>query len=194
MTNCFFLRPTNGSEIYKAIRDLKNKASSVNLHSTIAMKRISNIVSPILVELINVSLATGNFPHFLKIYRVIPLYKAGDNANVNKYRPISVVPILSKIFDFFFFEQFILLLFRQMGFCKQLSTSHVGNYILHAIYDISGRGHTAAGIFLDFCKAFDCINHRIVLDKMYTYGVRAMASKWFESYLSNTRQYVSVHK
>ena len=198
--NSFFFRPTCESEINRIILNLKNKKSGINTYSTIIVKQLSCILTPILSKLINTSLVTGHFPDFLKVARVIPLYKTGDVTNVNNYRPISVLPILSKIFEkvahkqlYNFFESFKLFQSCQFGFRQKLSTSHAVNHNIRKIYDILDRGDTAVSVFLDFCKAFDCVDHTILLSKMHKYGVRGMANNWFKSYLSNRMQYVSVN-
>ena len=165
----FFLRPTCENEVNRIILNLKNKKSGINTYSTIIIKQLSSILTPIITKLINRSLATGHFPDFLKVARVITLYKTGDVTNVNNYRPISVLPILSKIFEkvahkqlYAFFEYFKLFQSCQFGFRKKLSTSHAVNHNIRKIYEILDRGDTAVSIFLDFCKAFDCVDHTIL--------------------------------
>ena len=78
---------------------LKNKSCHISTYSVKIIKHLSSIISPILTHLINKSISTGYFPKMLKTARVVPIYKSGDNTNVNNYRPISILPILSKIFE-----------------------------------------------------------------------------------------------
>ena len=200
ISNSFFFRPTNNFEVNKIIMSLKNKPSNIKTYSVKILKYISSIISPILARLINISISTGHFPASFKIARVVPIFKSGDKNNVNNYRPISILPIFSKIFEkivcnqlYNYFELFKLFNPSQFGFRKKVSTSNAITNTLQYIYDHLDQGDSVVSIFLDFSKAFDCVNHKILLEKMSMYGVRGVASRWFQSYLSGRRQYVSLN-
>ena len=114
-------------EIENAIRSLKSKRSHISTYSDKILKYINNLVSPLLAYIMNRSLASGSFPQFLKIARVIPIFKAGDPNQLGNYRPISILPIFSKIFEKIVFKQlynflnkFNLLHSAQFGFRKKL--------------------------------------------------------------------------
>ena len=179
---------------------LKNKTCHISTYSVKIIKHLSSIIPPILTHLINKSISTGYFPKMLKTARVVPIYKSGESKDVNNYRPISILPIFSKIFEKIVFNQlsnylnhFKLLSNSQFGFRKSLSTSHAIVDTLQYVYDNLDEGNTVISFFLDFSKAFDCVNHDILLDKMSIYGVRGIASSWFRSYLSDRQQYVSLN-
>ena len=164
------------------------------------LKHISDIISPILSLLINKSLSTGNFPQCLKLARVIPLFKSGVIYDLNNYRGISLLHILSKIFEkvvyhqlYYYFDTFNLFSTSQFGFRKKLSTSVAILDAIQHIYDHLDKSDVVISFFLDFKKAFDCVDHDILLEKMSVYGVRGVAREWFRSYLSNRYQYVKIN-
>ena len=114
-------------EIENEIMSLKSKRSHISTYSDKILKYISNLVSPLLTYIMNRSLTSGSFPQFLKIARVIPIFKAGDRNQLGNYRPISILPIFSKIFEKIVFKQlysflnkFDLLHSAQFGFRKKL--------------------------------------------------------------------------
>ena len=117
------------------------------------------------------------------------------------FLPISILPILSKIFEkivhhqfYNYLNHFKFLNSDQYGFRKKLSTSNAIINMMQYIYDNLDQGHTVISIFLDFSKAFDCVNHEILLDKMSVYGVRGIAHSWFKSYLSDRQRCVSSNR
>ena len=136
----------------------------------------------------------------MKIAKVIPLFKGeGDRSSVSNYRPISLLPTLSKIFERIICESLTehleknhLLFDYQFGFRKKRNTTLAILDFVNKITDAIDNGNTAAGIFLDLSKAFDSVNHNILLDKLTYYGIRNDALKWFESYLKDRVQYVSI--
>ena len=126
------------------------------------MKFISNLVSPLLTTILNKSLTTGCFPNSLKIARVVPIFKAGDRSFLNNYRPISILPVFSKIFEKIvhsqlqsYLDHFEILDPSQFGFRPHLSTSRAVSNNLQYIYNNLDNGSVVVSIFLDFAKAFD---------------------------------------
>ena len=97
--NSMFFRATNPAEINKVILSLNNKASHISTYPSKILKYASDVISPILCIIVNMSLENGIFPDKLKVARVVPIHKGGDFSDVNNYRPVSVLPILSKIFE-----------------------------------------------------------------------------------------------
>ena len=196
----FFFRNVSEYEINRLIQNMKNKSSPSNTYPVKVLKYISEIISPILAYIVNESLANGVFPEQFKVARVIPLYKGGDKSTTGNYRPVSVLPILSKVFErvvfnqlYYFLEKYSLLNGSQYGFMAKMSTSLAVMDQLKYVYENLDSGATVISLFLDFSKAFDCIDHTILLGKLYRYGVRGVTLDWFKSYLSNRNQYVSVN-
>ena len=198
--NSFFFSPVSPTIVETVILSLKNKRPHISTYSIRAIKHIAHLISPTLANIINQSFSTGVFPNCLKIARVIPLFKSGDSTNLNNYRPISILSIISKIFErivhtqlISFLNRFKLLSPSQFGFRKNFSTSHAITETLQFIYDNIDNDYITLAFFLDFSKAFDCVRHDILLKKMYRYGVRGIALDWFKSYLHNRQQYVDVN-
>ena len=118
----------------------------------------------------------------------------------SNYRPVSVLPVLSKILERLMYNRLILyinhhgLLYEyQFGFQKGKSTHMVLITLIDKITEAMDQGELVIGIFLDFSKAFDSVDHGILLQKLELYGVQDIALKWFDSYLSNRLQYVTYN-
>ena len=146
------------------------------------------------------SLSQGCFPHELKVSKIIPLYKSGDKTLFNNYRPISLLPLFSKVLErlmydrlYSFLVKYSILYSFQFGFRKAHSTYMALTCMLDKLHNALERGEYAIGIFIDFRKAFDTVDHGILLYKLYHYGVRGAAYDWFCDYLINRTQLVSYH-
>ena len=148
---------------------------------------------------INQSLTTGIFPHKLKIAKIIPIYKKDKIDVLDNYRPISLLPSISKIFEkviytqvYAYFQNKKLFYDSQYGFRKKHSTELATLELTDRVLKEMDKGHTPIAIFLDLSKAFDTIDHKILLDKLHYYGIRDNSLKLFESYLDNRTQYVCI--
>ena len=136
----------------------------------------------------------------MKIAKVIPVFKKGDRLCVNNYRPISLLTCLSKILEKIVYSRTMTFLQKhniisdsQFGFREKHNTTHaILNLINNVSLSIEESCHTI-GLFLDFSKAFDTINHNILLHKLAHYGIRGKALEWYRSYLGNRKQFVSVN-
>lgn len=144
-------------------------------------------------------MATGIFPDSLKAARVVPIPKGGDAGDVGNYRPISVLPIFSKIFEKAMYLQLYsylssksILSDNQFGFREGRSTVNAVSDLLRYVYGELDSDKYVISVMIDFRKTFDCFNHDILLAKLH-YGVRGICHDWFRSYLSNRTQYVSVN-
>ena len=147
--------------------------------------------------IVNQSFNTGIFPDKLKYAKVIPIYKKGDNTKLDKYRPISILPTVSNILEKVIFDQLYahfhqnnLLYSSQYGFKKKHSTELAVLELVDRITQELDKGHTPINIFLDLSKAFDTLDHDILLHKLSYYGIKNSALDLFKSYLSNRKQYV----
>ena len=157
-----------------------------------------DVINEKLNHLVNESLKSGTFPQVLKAARVVPIYKSGKKSIRENYRPISVLSVLSKIFErvvherlYNFMDKNKLLYPRQFGFRSKLSPIHALSDITEIIRDNSNLDNFC--ILLDLQKAFDTINHEFLLYKLEAYGVRGVCLDWFTSYLSKRSQCVSIN-
>ena len=196
---CFI--PTDQHEIIKIVEALTSKKSKgYDGISTKLLKHIIySIVSP-LEHIFNLSLSTGCCPDLLKIAKIVPIYKKDDPIKVTNYRPISLLPCISKILEKLVYKRMDSFLSlneiitpAQFGFRKNFSTDFAISKLLdNVVNSLSKRNHIIA-LFMDLSKAFDTIDHNILLHKLYNYGIRGVAWSWIKSYLSNRQQFVSIN-
>ena len=161
---------------------------------------ILNIAIP-LSDIINCSMNTGVFPDALKIAKVVPIFKGGEKDSIGNYRPISILPSFSKVFEKVIFNRLSEYVFSkkilntcQYGFRKNHSTYMSVLDMYEKISSAIDNNEYAVGIFIDLAKAFDTIDHSILISKMQHYGIRGVAISWIRSYLSNRKQYVLLNE
>ena len=164
------------------------------------LRIIGSSISPILALLVNQSFQSGIFPDKLKIAKVISLFKKGNPELPSNYRPISLLPIFSKIFEKLMYNQLYRLLeihkalySLQFGFQGNHSIDHALVSLTEAVRYTLDNKRFGCGIFIDLQKAFDTVNHKILLLKLEHYRIRGCVLEWFRSYLSERKQYVSVN-
>ena len=150
-----------------------------------------------LTHVINKSLKEGVFPSELKLAKVVPIFKAGATNKITNYRPISVLSFFSKVFEKIIYHKLIefldhndILYCYQFGFRQRHSTQQAIITLVNKITSCLDCGDLVIGIFLDLKKAFDTVDHKILIKKLYAYGIRGVALKLLESYLSGRFQYV----
>ena len=163
------------------------------------LKCSANVISSVLADMINSSILNGVYPSKLKMAKIVPVYKADDNTDVNNYRPISLLSHFNRIFEKMikrrmesFIEQKDLLSSSQYGFRKAHSTQHAILDIVNAIQTNMDKQLFSSGVFIDFKKAFDTVDHNILVHKLDHYGFRGVINKWFSSYLLGRTQTAQI--
>ena len=192
----------SSDDIKKIIRNFKPKSSSGDDNLSLkVLKCIGSKLSPTLALLINQSFDKGIFPQALKLAKVIPLYKKDDPLIFNNYRPISLLLSLSKVYEKVVHSQLLdyfinnkLLLQNQYGFRPKHSTETATLELVDRILKLLDEDKVPFCVFMDLSKAFDTLNHRILLQKLSFYGIKDSALSWFDSYLHHRSQYVQYHE
>ena len=183
------------------INDLSsNKALGPNSIPTNIFHLIKLSVAQPLVNIINLSFEKGIYIDDLKISKVIPIFKdKGSDLEYTNYRPISLLSNINKIIEklmherlYSFLEKYKCIYDLQFGFRSGHSTTHALLDLTEDIRKAIDDNKYAVGVFIDLQKAFDTVDHDILLKKLYHYGIRGTANAWFKSYLSNRKQFVSI--
>lgn len=197
-----YLKPTDTYEIIRIIKMLRKSRSCGydGLPTNIIKENAVTLATP-LSHIINLSMSEGLFPSKLKISVIKPAFKKGDKGNSDNYRPIALIPIISKIFENViytrltnFFAKCNILSNRQFGFRKHLSTTLAILELLEEIAICRDKRTPITAIFMDMTKAFDFVQHNLLLDKLYRYGIRGTCADWIKSYLMNRRQMTEITK
>ena len=194
----FYISPTTEAEIIKVVTEFNNKTSfgydgiPVNI-----LKLCIKPLSPVISDLINHSFERGYFPKELKIAKVCPIFKSGCKSVISNYRPISVLPSISKIFEKIFQIRLTnyltsknILSNNQFGFRERYSPQMALLDLCDKLTKAIDNGKISIAIFLDLQKAFDSLDHEILLLKLNHYGIRGIALDWLTSYLNNREQFV----
>ena len=200
ISQSLFLLPVSENELNNVIKSLNNSSPGADDITPRIVKRTWHLCSEPLLYILNLSFIQGVFPNELKVAKVIPLYKSNNKMEINNYRPVSILPAFSKIFERLMYNRlnsFInkhkILCNNQFGFRKQHDTNMALIIMVDKILKAMNEGEFVIGLFLDLCKAFDTLNHDILLKKLYKYGIRGNSYLWFNSYLSNRKQYVNYN-
>ena len=184
--NSMYLEKVNEYEIFSIVKNFKSKKSQSfdNIKMTTIKKTILGILTP-LTHICNLSFQSGTIPDKMKIAKVIPIYKSGHHQDLGNYRPISILPQFSKILEKLFLNRLIsyiekqqILVKNQFGFRKKHSTESALVTLIETVTDALENKESTVAIFLDLKKAFDTINHDILLDKMFFYGIRGIVFGW----------------
>ena len=199
--NSLFLDEITLSEIISIVDNLKPKTSSGydEVSSRLLKLSLPYIIHPLL-HIFQTSFSTGCFPDKMKIARVIPIHKRDDPHSLKNYRPISLLSSFSKILEKLMFNRitsflnkFGLLYKHQYGFRQNHSTTHPILHLLNNFAEtFNEKESSVISIFCDLTKAFDIINHDILLQKLHMMGIRGTCHKWLCNYLLGRFQYTDI--
>ncbi len=176
------------------------KSFGVDNISSYFLKLSLPLIENSLALLFNTSIETGQFPDLWKVARVTPIFKSGDKADKSNYRPISVLPVISRLFEKLIFDQ----LYQYMIDNDLFSHDQSGFRRLHSTltcllkntddwYSGLDLGQLVGLVFVDLKKAFDTVDHDILCEKLQIYGVQQQELTWFRSYLYNRKQFCKVN-
>lgn len=192
--------PVTEPEIINIIKSLNsNAAAGYDEISSKVVKNSAKELAPILVQLINECFRTGSFPDLLKIARVLPIFKEGNSNDPGNYRPISILPILSKIYEMVIRNRMMLYLEKinfinkdQYGFQRNANTTAACLNLIEEIYKNIEQKHKTCSVFIDVRKAFDSVDHVMLIRKLEEIGFKDKTIDIFKSYLFNRKQFVMI--
>ena len=197
----FAFLPVDQAEIsYEIIMLTPSKSFGLYSCPIPILKCASHIISKPLSEIFNISVTKGIYPQKLKIAKVIPVYKSEDETDPNNYRPISLLSIFNRIFEKLMYKRLKLFLDKnivinksQYGFREMHSTEHAILDIINKIQTNMDSKLFSCGVFIDLRKAFDTVDHNILLNKLHHYGIRGIINTWFASYLKGREQTTEIN-
>lgn len=201
-SNMFILTPTCKLEIEQTISNLRNTTSfGIDGVNTKIIKLCSKHISGQIADIINQSFAEGIFPDCLKISKVIPIFKSGCKYDFNNYRPISLTPVVSKIFEIIYKKRLMKFLELNNILCKEQYGFRRNCGTKEALFDIinciekhkSTRSKKTAALFIDLKKAFDTVDLDILMVKLNNIGFTTKPLQWISSFVCNRSQVVSVN-
>ena len=200
ISSSIYLEPPSSNEILNHILSLNdNKAIGHDNIPAYFLKIAKFVIAPYLLIFTNFIFNNGLFPKNCKIAKVAPIYKAGSKDEINNYRPISILTCFSKIIEkmiynrlLTFFTKHKILYPHQFGFQDKISTFHAMLDLTTTAYNNIDEKLYTGLVFVDFKKAFDTVCHKILLTKLAHYGIRGVAFKLLNSYLSSRQQYVNL--
>ena len=197
-----FLSPVTSNEVEDFISQMDNNKSTGPFSIPVPLLKIPKThIAALLSSLINDSFLFGTrFPNKLKLAKVTSVFKKGSRQDKDNYRPISFLSTFSKIFEkamykrlYSYLECHSILYPLQFGFRRKYSTNHALLSITESICYSIDNNEFGCGISIDLKKAFDTVNHSILLLKLHHYGIRGVAYDWFQSYLSNRQEFVCAN-
>ena len=196
-----FFSPTTRHEVKELILKLPQKMSSGhdNISNVLLKKLCTSIASPLSI-IFNKSLEEGLFPEDMKMADVVPLFKSKDRSECTNYRPISLLLTISKLLEkivyrrtYKFLERHDNLYVSQYGFREGHSCENAISELVSEIVKRQQEGMYTLALFLDLSKAFDSLEHNVLLNKLTRYGIRGKTNEWFASYLQNRKMRVKCN-
>ena len=200
-SSSFFVLSATPNEIINVVNSFENKISAgIDNIPLSAMKCSIVCIAEPLCSIINCSFSSGVIPDETKIAKICPIFKDGIKNYFSNYRPISVLPSFSKIFEKLIYNRLLkylnvkgILSKNQFGFRSGFSTYMALLDIHDKISKAIDDGNYSIGIFIDLSKAFDTVNHNILFKKLEHYGITGVPLEWFRNYLSDRKQCVEIN-
>lgn len=191
----FVMSPVTDAQVSRLFSNLDEQKASLDIPSKL-IKIAAKPLSKPLAFIYNQSITTGIVRD---ASQVTPIYKSGDVTDTGNYRPIATLSSFRKVLEpliydqlYAFLEKYDVIYKYQFGFRKGFSTEQAILEITDSLDTAIDNKQITCGIFLDFSKAFDTVNHNILLSKLYAYGIRGIPYNWFESYLHQHTQCIKI--
>lgn len=199
-SNMFSLPAVQTDFVLKQFKSINtSKATGLDGISAKALKIASPAIISAVTKMCNLSIQTGHFPAPWKEAKVVPIYKSGSRDDCNNYRPVSVLPILSKILErhvynylYQYLQQHDILTSTQFGFRKNHSCQTALLSLTEEMYEAINEGKFFGMVQLDFSKAFDLVNHELLIQKLKLHKCDDKSLQWFRSYLNDRKQRVVI--
>jgi len=199
--NSFFFTPVSENEILTEIMLTPNNKSYGLYWCPVNILKLSkDIICKPLTKIFNTSIQTGQFPAKLKTSKIVPIYKSNDEMDPNNYRPIALLSVFNRLFEKLMYNRLSnyidvnnLLINEQYGFRTSHSTSHAILDIITTIQRNMDNKLFSCAVFIDFQKAFDTVDHSILISKLHFYGIRGYINDWFKSYLHKRSQTTAIN-
>lgn len=198
----FRFKQVSPADVCGLLKKLQRKKATGcdDLPSTF-LKDSRNVIKSPLSHIINLSMKSGVVPTEWKTARIVPIYKSGPRAAFDNYRPISILPIISKVIEkivhkqlIVFLEENKLLNKHQFGFRNKMSTEHAVTIFIDSIRKKVDQGNLVGACFIDLSKAFDTISHSKLLTKLPSYGIYDRELDWFTDYLFGRKAMVQYNQ
>jgi exonuclease III len=195
----FALNDVSSSFVHNELRELKgSKATGLDGIPAKLLKDGASVIAKPIAHLINLTIRSGEIPLEWKEAKVIPIFKSGKRNEENNYRPISVLPLISKIMERSIQTQLVAFLtennvlsVHQSGFRKNHSTETAVIHVVDHILQHMDKQQVTGAVFVDLKKAFDLVDHECLFYKLEHYGIRGQTMSWFRNYLTNRTQRVN---
>ena len=194
-----FIHPTNYQEVQKYLNEMKNKAGGVDNINTTTLQLLATHIATPLAYIFNLCIQESIWPDALKKADIVPIYKTGDSGTMSNYRPISLISNLAKLLEKIIYNRLYNFLItcqiisdRQFGFVKNRGTTDALNHISNIIYKNLDKSKPIITAFLDLAKAFDTVDHAILINKLEKYGIRGNTLNLLKSYLTGRKQSVKI--
>lgn len=200
--NSIFLTPPSPDEVVNIVKSMKNSsAAGDDGISARALKSLLPSICPLIVHLITVIFQSGIFPKRLKHALVTPIFKAGDRTSTANYRPISVLSLISRIIERLIHQRLLAFISEkneklyghQFGFRPRSGTENAAIELVNVVAKAIDDGNTASIVFMDLRKAFDIVDHQLLLTVLESFGIRGIANNLIKSFLHNRTQSVRIN-